>query len=72
MAEIKKYDPPSETAWDHMHTLAHAGISVIPLISGPTTELFGMIVATPLKKRQAEWMERMPERFAILKRDKRG
>lgn len=48
---------PKESTGDHLHTLARAGISAIPIVGGPAVELFQMLIAPPIRKRQQEWME---------------
>lgn len=53
----EKYIPPSESLGDHAHTIARAGISMIPVFSGPAVELFSAGVSPPLRRRQQEWME---------------
>jgi len=52
---------PKETAGDHLHTLARAGISAIPVAGGPAVELFQMLIEPPVRKRQREWMESVAE-----------
>ena len=49
--------PPVESAGDHLHTLARAGISAVPVVGSPAVELFNTIIAPPIRKRQQEWME---------------
>lgn len=50
-------DVPREVAGDHLHTLARAGLSAVPIVGGPAVELFQMLMVPPLRKRQQEWME---------------
>ena len=58
--------PPEQSSGDAIHTLARAGISAIPVISGPAVELFQMLVRPPLEKRQQEWMEAVAEALKLL------
>ena len=59
--EPKEYEPPSETSADHVHALARAGISSIPVVGGAGVELFNAVIAPPLRKRQVEWMNDIAE-----------
>lgn len=52
---------PKDGIGDHIHAVVRAGISAIPVVGGPALELFNAIVASPLRKRQAEWMEFVTE-----------
>lgn len=45
------------TARDHLHTLARAGLSMIPTVGGPAAELFSMLIVPPLTKRRDEWLQ---------------
>lgn len=56
-----KLVPPKESAGDHLHTLARAGILAVPIVGGPAVELFQMVIAPPVRKRQLEWMEAVSE-----------
>jgi hypothetical protein len=49
--------PPVESTGDHLHMLARAGISSVPVVGSPAVELFNTIIAPPIRKRQQEWME---------------
>lgn len=53
--------PPEPSAADHLHTLARAGVSSIPIVGGPGVELFQMLVTPSLDRRRHEWMESIAE-----------
>lgn len=54
--------PPSDTAGDRLHALVRAGIPTIPVVGSPAVELFNMVIAPPVQKRQREWMESVAQR----------
>ena len=62
----KTHDVPTATFKDRLHTLAKAGISAIPLIGAPATELFSVIIAPPLETRRVTWMNDVAERLQEL------
>lgn len=49
--------PPKETIGDKAHALARAGIAAVPYIGSSAVEIFQLVFAPPLKRRQQEWME---------------
>jgi hypothetical protein len=57
---------PRPTAADHLHTLARAGISAIPVVGGPGVELFEMILPPALDKRKRDWMDSVGEALERL------
>jgi hypothetical protein len=61
--EGNEFKVPKETAGDHLHTLVRAGISAIPVVGGPGVELFQMVIAPPIRRRQNEWMDSVAERL---------
>jgi hypothetical protein len=61
--------PPEENYGDTLHTLARAGISLIPYIGGPAAELFSLIITPPIDKRRHEWMEEIAETLKKLADD---
>jgi hypothetical protein len=63
--------PPKEAGGDHLHTLARAGISAIPVVGGPAVELFNAIIVPPIRKRQKEWMEAVAEGIRSLEEKQR-
>src|SRR5262245_31540997 len=59
----QKYDPPSlsPSAWDAAHQIARAGLSALPVIGGPATELLSFLITPPLLLRQQKWLEEIAE-----------
>ncbi|PWR72560.1 hypothetical protein [Methanospirillum lacunae] len=41
---------------DYAHAGVKAGLSFVPVIGGPISEFFSMVIAPPLEKRRDEWM----------------
>jgi hypothetical protein len=63
--------PPKEDYGDHLHTLARAGVSLIPLVGGAAVELFNTIIAPPILRRRNEWMEEIAEALQKLAAEKK-
>ena len=61
MGEEEKYAVPAGTKGDVAHGIVKAAISAAPVVGGPAAEIFGLVIAPPLQKRQAEWMEEVAE-----------
>jgi hypothetical protein len=61
MSEGNKQSRPKESARDHAHALARAGLSAIPVVGGPAAELFSWLIVPPLTKRRDEWIESIGE-----------
>ena len=57
----KNHDIPEATLEDRLHTLAKAGIASIPVVGAAASELFTVILASPLEKRRVEWMNDVAE-----------
>jgi len=53
---------------DVAHTAARTGLSLIPVVGGSAKEIFNVIIAPPLAKRQAEWMEKVVEKLKELEK----
>jgi len=53
--------PPKPTRGDALYALVKAGISAVPQLGGPASELLALVIAPPLKKRQVDWMNRVAE-----------
>jgi hypothetical protein len=70
--EKSKYAVPKSTTGDVMHTLARAGISSLPAIGGPATELFNSIIIPPLNKRREKWMESVASGLTELEKGVAG
>lgn len=61
----KQY-PTSRSPGDYVHVLAKAGLSIVPLIGGPTAELLQFVIAPPLEKRRVAWVNSLEERLLEL------
>jgi hypothetical protein len=48
---------PEPGAWDHAHSIVKGLVSTIPAVGGVASEVFSIIVAPPLAKRQEAWIE---------------
>ena len=48
---------PKAGMGDAAHTIAKAGLSLIPIIGGPAAEIFNAIITPPLAKRRDEWIK---------------
>ncbi len=66
MGDDKRQAPTSKTAGDHVHSIAKAGLSSIPVVGGASSELFASVVTPPLEKRRNAWMEEVGERLRQL------
>lgn len=67
-----KYIVPKSTMKDTVHTLTRAGISTLPIVGSPATELFNLIIIPPLNKRREEWMESVANGLNELERKVTG
>jgi hypothetical protein len=66
MDESNIYEKPNETVGDAAHTLARAGLSMIPLIGGPAVELLSTILTPPIERRRDEWIESIATGLQML------
>ncbi|WP_420154861.1 hypothetical protein [Siphonobacter sp.] len=63
---------PKENWVDRLHSFVKAGLGSLPPINGTipvggfAAELFSIIVATPISKRTAQWMQRVAERMELI------
>ena len=62
----KPHEIPEATLEDGLHTLATAGIASIPIVGAAASELFTVILASPLEKRRVEWMNDVAEHLKEL------
>ncbi|MDO8736408.1 MAG: hypothetical protein Q7K29_04925 [Thermoleophilia bacterium] len=62
--------PPSKTKGDVAHTLVKSGLSAIPIVGGPASELFAAIVMPPLERRRITWMEEVGQELKRLHEEK--
>ncbi len=53
--------PPSTTAGDVAEGLARAVLSIVPIVGGPTAELFGLVIDPVLHRRSKAWLGRLAE-----------
>jgi len=61
-----KLEPPKMTKGDAAYAITKAGLSVIPVVSGPAVELFQHLVLPPLERRRGEWMAAVGEKLNEL------
>ena len=59
-------DTPASSKGDIAHSLAKAGLSLMPIAGGPAVELFQLMVQPPLEKRRNEWMQAVGEKLQEL------
>lgn len=59
----KPHEVPEATLEDRLHILATAGIASIPIVGAAASELFTVILASPLEKRRVEWMNDVADRL---------
>jgi hypothetical protein len=57
----EKYKVPTEGKSDVAHAIVKSALSAVPYAGGPAAELFALVIAPPLQKRQAEWMNEVAE-----------
>jgi hypothetical protein len=65
MSESDITQRPDSSLGDTAHTLAKAGLSMVPLVGGPIAELLEFITP-PITKRRDEWMETIAQRLKML------
>ncbi len=58
--------PPEPSARDTTRSLVKAGISAAPVIGGPATELFELVVPSSLSRRRQEWFGRVAAKLREL------
>jgi len=64
----KTYQPPEKSIGDAAHTVARAGLGLIPIAGTAANELLNTIITPPLEKRRDEWMRLVGE--SLLKIEK--
>ena len=57
------------TSSDYIHSVANAAISSIPVFGSVASEIFNMVIASPIEKRKEKWMITITEELEKL-RDK--
>jgi hypothetical protein len=65
----RKLPVPTSTAGDKLHAVVMAGLSAIPIVGGPATELFQAVIQPPLEKRRHEWMAKVGEDLQRLEKE---
>jgi hypothetical protein len=65
-------EKPKAGVADAGHLAVRMALSAIPVVGGAAKELFNSIIAPPLAKRQAEWMESIAERLEMLEKQVAG
>jgi hypothetical protein len=68
MNEEQKYELPKESKGDVAHSIAKAALSTVPLVGGAAEELFALVITPRLQKRQAEWVNEVPEGLTGLQK----
>lgn len=63
---------PKASVGDAIHTVARAGLSMIPFVGGAAEELFTAVVAPPLLKRRDKWMESIANGLLELEKKVEG
>lgn len=63
---------PKSNAGDVAHTLARAGLSAVPIVGGPASELFSLVVVPSLEKRRDKWIESIAEALKTLETEVEG
>lgn len=66
MSEERPTTPPGPTGGDTLHTIARAGISLIPFVGGAAKELFTAVIGPPLTRRRDEWLQSIAEGLKAL------
>lgn len=59
--DSNKVNPTVESGGDKAHRVARAALSSIPVVGGAAVEIFNAIIAPPLERRKAEWMNQVTE-----------
>lgn len=59
---------PKPTSSDRVHAVVKAGISALPVVGGPASELFQLLVSPPLEQRRNEWMEEVGAKLQELEK----
>jgi len=72
MPDAEAMEKPKAGAGDAGHLAVRVILSAIPVIGGASKEIFNTVIAPPLAKRQAEWMESIAERLIELENKVEG
>ncbi len=60
------------TSVDYVHSIVNATISSAPLIGSVASEIFSMVIASPLEKRKEKWMLKIAESIEELQNKVEG
>ncbi len=63
---------PKPNADDTTHTIVKAGLSGIPVVGGPVSELFSLVVIPSLEKRRDKWIESIAKALKALEEKVEG
>lgn len=67
MGDDEKLKPPKPGTGDKTHAAVRAALSAIPWAGGAAVEIFQGVIAPPLQRRQAEWMDAVAEELTQLR-----
>jgi hypothetical protein len=70
--EEKPLEKPKAGIADAGHLAVRIALSTVPVIGGAAKELFNTVIAPPLAKRQAEWMDSIAQRLTELEKQYDG
>lgn len=59
------------TGKDVLHALTKGGLGAIPIAGSAISELFSLVIASPLEKRRERWMQEVGERLIKLETENR-
>ncbi|MGO9111025.1 MAG: hypothetical protein ACLP9L_17520 [Thermoguttaceae bacterium] len=62
---------PKKTGGDHLHLATRVMLSAIPVLGGPTLELFNAVIAPPIERRRNGWLNDLAQRLDTLKQEGR-
>lgn len=65
-------EEPKISAGDYAYALAKAGISQIPIVGAPASEILPLILAPPFERRRSEWLKSLGERLKLLETQVEG
>jgi hypothetical protein len=60
---------PKHERKDYLYTITKAGIGSIPVIGAAASELFSMLITSPLENRRMQWMQKVEKRLRLLEND---
>lgn len=63
---------PKPDGGDTKHTLVKAGLSAIPIVGGPASELFSKVITPSIEIRRDEWIESIAEALKTLEEKVEG